>query len=102
MDWQNFWLSFAAVIVAALGLPYLALLMWAFIWPQGKVSRRLHPSPPQDPVFAAIAADVSKIEREVTLQSNLLRRIAGSQQPATDSLNNLELVTTIRRRQHVA
>jgi hypothetical protein len=93
---MSLWIDIACFCFVVLGAPPTILLtilhLWAFIWPDGKISKRLHPSPPpsftdEDREFLTKLAsgEVNRIIRELRLP------------PQPDPIEDLELVTTVRR-----
>ena len=73
------------------GLGLLAVLhLIAFVWPHGRVSRRLHPTFPAD-----IAERNLHLRQITTLEKLIELEKARQRQP--DPLGDLELVTTVRR-----
>jgi hypothetical protein len=82
-----FWTDIAGFCLAALVAILTFLHIWAFCWPHGEISKRLHPSFP-DKAKKAFFAD--QLEALQVL-------INQGQRPQPDPVVDVELVTTVRR-----
>lgn len=83
---MSFWIDLVSFIFAT-PVALLAILhLWAFIWPRGKISERLHPHPPYPPSINDIRGEINR----------LLEGLRPPPQP--DPLEDPQLVTTVRRR----
>ena len=85
--------SFAFIL---LGIPLLLIQLWAFTWPNGEVSKRLHPSPPSpSPFTEEEREDIKTFVRGEVNRTIQQLRLHPPVQPA--SLQGMQLVTTVRR-----
>jgi hypothetical protein len=89
---MSFWIDLIGFIFATLVAPLTILHLWAFIWPEGKISKRLHPPHPLLPPLPNINDIQQVVQGEV---NRLLEGLRPSPQP--DPLEDLQLVTTVRR-----
>ena len=83
--------SWNEIVSFAFGLSIL-LHAWAFIWPNGKISERLHPSFPDTKV-----ENLLRLQRAQIRLLNELVELERAKQRQPDPLQDLELVATVRR-----
>jgi hypothetical protein len=84
--------SWTEYVAFGLGL-FVVLHFIAFIWPQGWVSRRLHPPAPPPAPDPAIK---ELLNRQLTALEKLVE-LESRRQSRPDPLGDVELVTTVRR-----
>jgi hypothetical protein len=90
-----FWTDVAGFCFAALVAPLILLHLWAFINPDGKISKRLHPPNTSPEEMTTIHQHIRALER-IALQGPPVPPA----QP--DPFEDVELVTTVRRRRRRA
>ncbi len=87
-----FWTDVAGFCFATIVTPLLLLHLWAFIYPNGKVSKRLHS--PSDSRYRAEDREFI-LYRFRRLEGQILQGQRVPPQP--DPFEDVELVTTMRR-----
>jgi hypothetical protein len=96
---MSLWIDIACFCIVVLGAPLTILHLWAFIWPDGKISKRLHPSPlpPSPPPPSSITDNDREFLTELASEeaNRIIQELRPPPQP--DPLEDLELVTTVRR-----
>jgi hypothetical protein len=90
---MSFWTDLVNFVFATLVALLTVLHLWAFIWPDGEISKRLHPLPPPSP---PPLPNINQIREAVRTEvDRLLEGLRPPPQP--DALRGLQLVTTVRR-----